>query len=93
MKLLPEMKQAKNTGNIILISEEFNVYDLNGLVRIIAPKDQILPQENMDYDSQAYIMDRRTDKIARYIYVSDKEKIPKNFYLKKLIAVFIFVTE
>ncbi|CAB4473264.1 uncharacterized protein OCT59_028182 [Rhizophagus irregularis] len=74
-------------------SEEFNVYDLNGLVRIIAPKDQILPQENMDYDSQAYIMDHRADKIARYIYMSDKEKIPKNFYLKKLIAIFIFVTE
>uniref|UniRef100_U9UAA7 Uncharacterized protein n=1 Tax=Rhizophagus irregularis (strain DAOM 181602 / DAOM 197198 / MUCL 43194) TaxID=747089 RepID=U9UAA7_RHIID len=74
-------------------SEEFNVYDLNGLVRIIAPKDQILPQENMDYDSQAYIMDHRADKIARYIYMNYVNKAEKLYNSDNHIELFSFAKE
>ena len=55
-------------------SERFEVYDLNGLVWILALKDKIFPMESMVYGSQAYIMDCRDDRIAKHIYVSDPLK-------------------
>ena len=65
------MKLPKNME--VLIQENL-IFDLNDLVRLIGPKDTTLPSEHTEFSSQGCIMDRRADRIAKYIYVSGKGK-------------------
>ena len=51
-------------------SEGFVIFDLNGLVRLSAPKVK-LSFKDLDYDNQAFILGYRTNKIVDHIFVSD----------------------
>ncbi|CAG8646077.1 15848_t:CDS:2, partial [Funneliformis mosseae] len=48
-------------------ASKFEVFDLNGLVKLALPRKQ-LPSENAYYDSQAYVLLFRVNKLANYIY-------------------------
>lgn len=75
-ELSTRFKISKTQGDHY--TSKFDAFDLNGLVRIALPRKPF-PSEKVIYDSQAYVLSSRVNKLANYIYVS-RYKILWIFY-------------
>jgi hypothetical protein len=61
--------EIENSQGSYYVSK-FEAFDLNGLFRLAFPR-KLLSFEDVEYDSQSFILASRTNKLAKYLYVSN----------------------